>query len=90
MSSSSPWSRTARRLWAYARTFPVVFAAMGIGIWGTLAVVRAHLPWYATTLACWGIAIVELLLFQLGSAMLRSRNAIRNLPARSPGAHDEH
>jgi hypothetical protein len=90
MSSTSSPGRTARGLRAYARAFPVAFAAMGIGIWGTVAVVRAHLPWYATTLACWGIAIVELLLFQLGSAMLRSRNPIRNLPARSPGAHDEH
>ena len=90
MSSSAPRGRTAGRLRGYARAFPVVFAAMGVGIWGTVAVVRAHLPWYATTLACWGIAIVELLLFQLGSAMLMSRNAIRNQPARSPGAHDEH
>jgi len=77
MSYSSPRSRTARRLWAYARTFPVVFAAMGIGIWGTLAVVRAHLPWYATALACWGTAIVELLLFQLGMFLSRQAKASR-------------
>jgi hypothetical protein len=77
MSSSSPRSRTARRLRAYARAFPVVFAAMGVGIWGTVAVVRAHLPWYATALACWGIAIVEVALFQLGMFLSRQAKATR-------------
>jgi hypothetical protein len=77
MSSSSPRSRAARKLWAYARAFPVVFAAMGIGIRGTVAVVRAHLPWYATALACWGIAIVEVALFQLGMFLSRQAKAAR-------------
>jgi hypothetical protein len=77
MSSSSPRSRAARRLWVYARAFPVVFAAMGIGIWGTVAVVRAHLPWYATALACWGIAIVEVALLQLGMFLSRQAKATR-------------
>jgi hypothetical protein len=77
MSSSPSRSHTGRRLRAYARAFPVVFAAMGVGIWGTVAVVRAHLPWYATALACWGIAIVELLLFQLGMFLSRQVKATR-------------
>lgn len=77
MSSTSSRSRTARRLWAYAGAFPVVFAAMGIGIWGTVAVVRAHLPWYATALACWGLAIAEIMLFQLGMVLLRRAKATR-------------
>ena len=72
MSSSSP-----RRLRAYALAFPVVFVAMGIGIWGTVAVVRAHLPWYATALACWGIAIVEVALFQLGMFLSRQARTTR-------------
>jgi hypothetical protein len=44
---------------------------------GTVAVVRAHLPWYATALACWGIAIVEVALFQLGMFLSRQAKATR-------------
>jgi hypothetical protein len=52
---------------------------MGIGIWGTVAVVRAHLPWYATALACWGIAIIEIVLFQLGIFLSRQARVPRGI-----------
>jgi hypothetical protein len=52
---------------------------MGIGIWGTVAVVRAHLPWYATALACWGIAIIEIVLFQLGIFLSRQARVTRGI-----------